>query len=317
MRRFGLDIGPAFGSDAWTACELPSGFNVSSSFSATLDLTGLGLTSGDRFEIIVRAHSAAAGRKPAERHSQVVVVDLSPPIVGIVHDARKGCNVTTGSCDGDSREDDADVIGVSTEMHAWWGSFRDVHTAIASYQACLGSEPFACDLEVMTVPLQTTRHTFALGGVATHNQKFCVSVQAIDAVGLVSDRASSDCATVDATPPVMLHVGGGLAAGVHLEEQTYMDLAFANAQADDDLANIDDFEWCISSDGATCDKMIPTYYPPLARQTNATALGAGDLDLDAGSFIYFGARARSSVGLWSDWAWSLPTKVGSMRRSSG
>ena len=132
----------------------------------------------------------------------------------------------------------------------------------------------------------------ALGGVASHNQKFCVSVQAIDAVGLVSDRASSDCATVDATPPVMLHVGGGLAPGVHLEEQTYMDLAFANAQADDDLANIDDFEWCISSDAATCDKMIPTYYPPLARQTNATArFGAGDLDLDAGSFIYFGARA--------------------------
>ena len=127
-------------ADAWTACELPSGFNVSSSFSATLDLTGLGLTSGDRFEIIVRAHSAAAGRKPAERHSQVVVVDLALPI-GVVNDAPQVCNVTTGSC-ADSRGDDIDVVGVSAEMHAWWAVPRRAH-GDRVVPGLPGSEPFA------------------------------------------------------------------------------------------------------------------------------------------------------------------------------
>ena len=33
------------------------------------------------------------------------------------------------------REEDTDVIGATTEVHAWWSSFRDVHTTIACQNA--------------------------------------------------------------------------------------------------------------------------------------------------------------------------------------
>ena len=171
----------------------------------------------------------------------------------------------------------------------------------------------------MTALLDRTRHAFDLGGFAPHNTTFCVSVEATDSVGLVSARASSDCATVDATPPTMVHVGGGLGKGVHLAAQSYMDLAFANAQVEDDLSAVDAIEWCLSSGPNAsghhhCDITPPTFAPPLERLPSADSrLGIGDLTLSAGDEIFFGARARTEVGLWSGWLWSEPTTVGSMQ----
>ena len=40
--------------------------------------------------------------------------------------------------------------------------------------------------------------------------------------------------------------------------------------------------------------------------------GAGGLDLDPGEVVFIGARARNSVGLWSEVKWSEQLGIGTM-----
>ena len=106
------------GAPADGPCALLEASNVSGAFEAALDVRAAGLVSGDVFEMIVFAHSAAIGRRPAERRSQPVLVDLTPPTAGVVHDARYGCNYTANASCGDSREQDVDVVGATEFAYA-------------------------------------------------------------------------------------------------------------------------------------------------------------------------------------------------------
>ena len=102
--------------------------------------------------------------------------------------------------------------------------------------------------------ISRTRASFSLGYVATHGEIFCISVQATNDALLTSPRVSSDCTTIDTTPPTAQHVGIGLSASAYVDFQPYRDCVFANAHFVDDIAYVARVEWCISSlpDGA-CD----------------------------------------------------------------
>ena len=104
-----------------------------------------------------------------------------------------------------------------------------------------------CDLHPMSPMAEDTARRFDLGGPLPHNTSVCVSVEALNEVGLVSDRASSDCATVDATAPIVDYVGVGVAVGVHTRYQSFTDVIFANVLATDDMSSLSSVQWCISS----------------------------------------------------------------------
>ena len=62
-----------------------------------------------------------------------------------------------------------------------------------------------CDILNMS-SLATSSVTLTLPSTPLHGDLLCTSVEALNAVGLRSARASSDCVRVDATPPHVLHV---------------------------------------------------------------------------------------------------------------
>ena len=62
-----------------------------------------------------------------------------------------------------------------------------------------------CDILNMS-SFEATSVTLTLPYTPLHGDILCTSVEALNAVGLRSARASSDCVTVDETPPHVLHV---------------------------------------------------------------------------------------------------------------
>ena len=152
---------------------------------------------------------------------------LTPPTLGNVSDVIP-CNFTNATCRA-KVDDDVDVVADGDLIQAWWNEFDDTETPITGYNACAGSTPGSCDLAPMT---HTTRNAaqFTAPQTLQHLDRVCVTVEAINEVGLVSDRAASDCATVDASVPgCTVHIGNDPL--VHAESVPYTNTLFAFARA--------------------------------------------------------------------------------------
>ena len=125
--------------------------------------------------------------------------------------------------------------------------------------------------------------TFYLGRMAVHGERFCTSVEATNVLGLVSDRASSDCIIVDETPPVMLFAGAGLEEGVHVDSLLMHSSFLGNAAAADNESDVTGFDWCLrgpeSSVENGCDLTISSMRIALPKAGNVSVNPDHTVDL--------------------------------------
>ena len=286
--------------------------------------------------------------------SHVVEVDLTPPNGGYVFDVDVNCSNAeqyqtspdavgspgeaelefSGERDQCSEASTADIdqtrstktVGVA------WNSFIE-DSAVVSYQCCMGTAPGLCDILPITDVGNRNSVVLELPNAADQGDILCASVEAINAAGLVSQRISSDCMTVDITPPQTLRIAvtSEERATSHMSAQTSGYQLFGAAAAFDAETPIKGFEWCAASGEAllamnesACDLSSltlasPSHHNPQANMphnyTDETLSRFG-VELDAistlrpGSSFYLGGRAINSLGLIGEWMWSQPTKIG-------
>ena len=339
-------------------CFLPSDF-VAFDFLPSLLFTDILLTSytytyqdvpnglisnGDSLAVQVVAMRGAATSVPKVANTSLVLYDATPPTVGQVKDAMPcGCilpnrafatvNFTEGgrfSCD--SRL--VSYIPMVSCVRATWVGFDDGEVPVGvTYSVCVGSSPFECDVIPMEHNLtDQTSLTLHLGRETVHNETLCVSVEATNANGLRSGRASSPCVRVDATPPNITHVGVGVDPDSHQPSQTSTEVFFGNGRAQDDVSDIAGFDFCLTTNTSgegpmQCD---PSFHELLLlsnssqrkyssaerKATSTTDLVVGESVMYAGvefhssEVYYMCARACSVVAYCSTYICSQNISIG-------
>ena len=118
--------------------------------------------------------------------------------------------------------DTADMSSMipADSVAAFWSKFFDAESGISHHEACVGTVPYECDVVPMTRFGNDTSARFSgLSAFLTHEATACISVEAVNLVGIRSERVSTNCVKVDGTPPSVLEVKIGdmslYAAGDH------------------------------------------------------------------------------------------------------
>ena len=176
---------------------------------------------------------------------------------------------------------DADVMRVTNRINAWWDVFTDDETAVVEYWSCVGSAPAACDVSPMRrMPPGVFESSILLNRTSNHGERFCTSVVAVNAVGLASERVSSDCILVDDTPPVMLFAGAGLEDSVHIETSLMTSSFVGNAIAVDNESDVAYFDWCLRGPGAGgCDLSLALMRTIVPKEGSKTSSRDGTVNV--------------------------------------
>ena len=246
-----------------TGCVQCDGLHCMSrttNFTAVLDASAASLEHGDMLRVELSTYTSAVhGSIQAHSSSEWVTLDLTPPTIGHVVDSVP-CNATNATC---LSQKDADVgfMRPGPVVAAWWDGARDDESGIADVFACLGRSVATCDLfdmerlppvlseedGTLSLPARVQYDLDTIGHSTLHGEQFCVSVMVTNTAGVRSRVYSSNCVTVDATPPNMSFVGNGLSPGHHQTSQPSRDVIFATIEGTDDAAEPDGVEWCIAS----------------------------------------------------------------------
>ena len=185
-------------------------------------------------------------------------VDATPPRAGAIFDARApepcasekvslseraGCDATDGAEGGD-----VEFLAPTKRLKGWWRGFTDYQSGISHYRVCAGSGMGACDLAPWTkVHGNKIKHVISLQNELQHNESGCISVEAFNGVGVGSGVVSSDCAIVDATPPLSLSIGVGFKPGQHADGVINEETVFGWFVGADDLSQLDSVQWCVAT----------------------------------------------------------------------
>ena len=190
----------------------------------------------DEFAMVVSAYNAPQGIDTplSIAVSARVLVDLTPPEAGFALDIEP-CALNSTEC-ALNAGGIVEFLLPTDLVAARWDGFVDPESEVVSYEYCIGSSKLACDLAPMVQVVNATGMQTQLDSTAEHGQTLCVSVEAINGVGLRSDRVSSGCIRIDNTPPVMNAVRISSDPKIHMEEQGSADIVFGVAIAADDIS---------------------------------------------------------------------------------
>ena len=231
--------------------SIAAGALVTASFDASAHLEH-----GESFNVVVRVHTSARGdavRSCAHSTTAELVYDTTPPDVGNVSDAHPCRGSAAGMSYANECVDKANDVQYmlpTDTIAAWWTPFMDPESNVVALAYCVGSSPLLCDVAPMVeTSANATAALIPLNGTATHGAMYCVSVEAKNAAGLRSERASSDCVRITEVPPLTLYARMGSDPSVHLDEQISTSLLFGTATGvrQEGGAPIDGFEWCFAS----------------------------------------------------------------------
>lgn len=152
--------------------------------------TGLSLGQGTEYFVTVRATNGAG--LTATRSSDGVVVDLTPPTAGQVHDGI-----------GQDIQFQTSITTISGD----WSGFADAESQIARYEWAIGTSAGGSDLQGFVSTGTTTRGTNAALSLA-HGVTYYVTVRAYNRAGLYTEL-SSNGVTVDTTGPAFGAIADG------------------------------------------------------------------------------------------------------------
>ena len=158
----------------------------------TATFTGLRLTQGKGYYVIIRAYNNAKLFKDAS--SVLVIPDSSAPSPGKVFD-------------GPSSEVDIDYQANLNHVYATWSQFPEPHTSVKQYYyavgSCITGNYHVTGNSFIRLSPSTAR-SFVLTNITLVNgQRYCVKVKAENKAGLLSSEVSSDGFVADVTPPSM------------------------------------------------------------------------------------------------------------------
>ena len=103
--------------------------------------------------------------------------------------------------------------------------------------------------------------------VLTGNATYAVTVRAENTVGLLSTPVTSDCLTVDETPPVIDFVGVGSEYGIHQDTHSSPHAVYGTATAHDEHSVLTDFEWCLASEAGYAQNRCDLIQKPRRKET--------------------------------------------------
>ena len=208
------------------------------------------LVHGDTFSMTVSSYKALHDSLPSVAVSSRFRVDLTPPRSGQVLDVVP-CALDALNCTGSTRPT-LNISRPSDVVAARWIGFADGESGIMAYEYCVGTSELVCDVaEMMRVDNSTSWMQLVLSDLVAHGSKTCVSVRAVNGVGLQSELISSHCVLYDSTPPQMEKVSASLDVNTHNEEQSDVKIVFGSVLAYDDIDFVDIIEWCIGSDNSS------------------------------------------------------------------
>ncbi|MBC8402241.1 MAG: PQQ-binding-like beta-propeller repeat protein, partial [Candidatus Marinimicrobia bacterium] len=154
--------------------------------------TDLSLTNGYRYYVSVRAIDSV-GNRSGYVSSDGVIIDISPPILGLVIDG-----LST----------DLDWTNNIDTLEASWSGFSDSLSGINFYEYALGTNSGESDV-IYWQNNDTLRLVTGIGLNLMDGETYYFSVRATDNVRNVSAIVSSDGITVDTIPPVVSSVYEG------------------------------------------------------------------------------------------------------------
>eukprot|EP00118_Oscarella_pearsei_P024194 m.301325 g.301325 ORF g.301325 m.301325 type:complete len:2025 (+) comp40809_c0_seq1:153-6227(+) len=152
--------------------------------------TNLSLQAFETYYVSVRAFNKVGMH--STNSSRGILIDVSPPNVGIVFDGQS--------------EEDIDWLYSDTGVGAHWFNFSDNESGIHYYRWSIGTNPEGCQVQLVTSVTTNTsaycQHCFFIPGI-----KYYVTVEVTNGVGLKS-TANSDGFTVDLTNPEVGEISG-------------------------------------------------------------------------------------------------------------
>ena len=215
------------GHDDCTRCFETQCFDLN---QTTIDVTSpsLDLENGAKYTIKVDATNE--GDKEATVSSQRIVVDFTPPVVGLVHN-------------GDNQSDILYAGSTDYVLFVSWSSFYDTESDIMAYLWCVGSSPYECDMSPMEeVAANVTQVVCeACIGKFVDRVTYFSTVVAVN-WALRNSSNSSLGLLIDLTPPVISFVREGDSGSVDLDFQMATTYLKANWAADDFESGIYEYD---------------------------------------------------------------------------
>jgi len=255
-----------------------------SSLTTSASFSGLSLTDGQLYKVIIRAYNRAFLYTDAT--SDTIIPDSTPPQAGSVSD-------------GDVSGNDIDYQTSLNYVKATWTVFKEPHTGVRQYYYAVGS----CtqgnyhitnnQFLAATPPLQTNLSIENLNLV--NGQKYCTKVKATNMAGVYSQEVTSDGFIVDNTPPDISDarvIDGTTQIDIDYQSNlTEMSASWHGIK--DPESRIKFFEYAISRNRAGAPDVLPFQNNGLKTSARATGLSLTE------DVYYFIVCATNNAGLKS------------------
>ena len=151
------------------------------------------MVDGYTYYVSVRVTDVAGNRSPVLT-SDGILIDVTPPLTGIINDGAG---------------DDIDFTSSTTTLSANWLGFSDTVSSIVNYEVALGDSATMANIvawDSVGMSTDITIDTLMLINADT----YYFSVQATDLAGNVSTIVPSNGITIDMDPPISGTVADGL-----------------------------------------------------------------------------------------------------------
>eukprot|EP01029_Cantina_marsupialis_P011590 TRINITY_DN258188_c0_g1_i4.p1 TRINITY_DN258188_c0_g1~~TRINITY_DN258188_c0_g1_i4.p1 ORF type:complete len:1616 (-),score=588.13 TRINITY_DN258188_c0_g1_i4:385-5232(-) len=206
------------------------------------------------------------------------VIDTTPPLKGSCFDGKDSLN-------GVDSKYQSDNTSISA---SWFGFTEDVSTSEVKYLVGVGSEPGTHDISGDLVDVgQSTKHTFDFSSSALPDDKYFVTVTAINTRGLATSSISNGI-LIDTTVPAGVVIDGN--SSVDVDYQNDMSTISASWMIDDNESGITLFEWSI---GTESDEEEIMSFTSVGLSTSGSA---EDLTLIQGTKYIITVRAYNGAG---------------------
>ena len=233
-----------------------------SNLPTSATFSGLTLTQGKSYFVIIRAYNGANKYKDA--YSVLIIPDSTSPSPGNVFD-------------GPTPKVDIDYQPDVKHVYASWTKFPEPDTEVKQYYfavgSCMTGNYHVTGNRFIQVDPPTTT-SFTLSNITlTNGQKYCVKIKAENKAGLISSEVSSDGFIADATPPNVRKAqvrDGTTGLDIDFQDNNTMLSAEWDGFADPE-SGIEHYEYGVSRSRAGVSNILP--FQNIGLNTSATVTG--------------------------------------------
>jgi hypothetical protein len=202
-----------------------------------INADSLTLVDGDTYYVSVRVSDVAGNRSPVLT-GDGILIDLTPPLLGTVHDGAG---------------DDIQFTPSTTSLSANWFGFSDTVSSIVMYEVAVGDDSVRMDNIVPWDSVgMSTSITIDTLTTLMNSFVYYFNVRATDLAGNVSEISGSNGITIDIGPPIIGIVNAGLSEDEdYTNSDSTLDLSWAGLL--DTLIGIGFYEYAFGTTSGDSD----------------------------------------------------------------